>query len=535
MGRNVMYSKQQLVLTATAALIIWQMGGGVATAERLTQGNWPVVLAQAEPPHAGEPGQEAHKEPHKDKLPPAKQPGGPPKGAQQPPPGQPRPAQQQQPSQPKTTQQPPAPGGAPQMHGQDRRQPAGAPVQGPAGTQNTQQTPAGQPSGTQPPGSPKGAQQLPPQHPPGQQQPNMQPLPPKGAQQLPEPRQQLPAQQTQQQRPQPPGTLPQGPVPPNAPPPAAMQPRNPAPPQNAQQPPLGVQSLDELRHERHERVENGRTVIEEPGRVVIEENGHAFIRHDEAERFRLFGGDVHVDQRSGETVTVVRRPDNVEIITEVDAEGRLLRRVRRTPDGREFVLIDNRPRPGIVVSLDAIMSLPPPHIVIPREEYIVDMEEAPPDRILETLEAPPVEPLARAYTLDEIRYSPQLRDRMRRIDLDTINFESGSWQVDEDQVPRLEKVAEAINAVVSRNPNEMFLIEGHTDAVGSDVDNLSLSDRRAESVALVLTQNFQVPPENLTTQGYGAHELKVETSGPSRENRRVTVRRITPLLAGSPR
>jgi outer membrane protein OmpA-like peptidoglycan-associated protein len=149
------------------------------------------------------------------------------------------------------------------------------------------------------------------------------------------------------------------------------------------------------------------------------------------------------------------------------------------------------------------------------------------------LEAPPLERLERAYTLDEIRYSMTLRDRMRRVDLNTINFETGSWQVDEDQVSRLTAIAEAVGAVIRRNPNEMFLIEGHTDAVGSDVDNLSLSDRRAESVALVLTQNFQVPPENLTTQGYGAHELKVQTMEPSRENRRVTIRRITPLLAGS--
>ena len=77
-----------------------------------------------------------------------------------------------------------------------------------------------------------------------------------------------------------------------------------------------------------------------------------------------------------------------------------------------------------------------------------------------------------------------------------------------------------------------FLIEGHTDAVGSDIDNLSLSDRRAESVALVLSQQFGVPPENLTTQGYGAHYLKIPTPGPERVNRRVTVRRITPLLTG---
>jgi outer membrane protein OmpA-like peptidoglycan-associated protein len=86
--------------------------------------------------------------------------------------------------------------------------------------------------------------------------------------------------------------------------------------------------------------------------------------------------------------------------------------------------------------------------------------------------------------------------------------------------------------VLSHHPDEMFLIEGHTDAVGNDVDNLSLSDRRAESVAVVLTNVFQIPPENLVTQGYGEQHLKMPTDGPSRENRRVTARRITPLLNG---
>ena len=53
-------------------------------------------------------------------------------------------------------------------------------------------------------------------------------------------------------------------------------------------------------------------------------------------------------------------------------------------------------------------------------------------------------------------------------------------------------------------------MEGHTDAVGSDEDNLPLSDRRAETVATILTQRFQIPAENLTTQGYGEQYLKVE-------------------------
>ena len=76
----------------------------------------------------------------------------------------------------------------------------------------------------------------------------------------------------------------------------------------------------------------------------------------------------------------------------------------------------------------------------------------------------------------------------------------------------------------------MFLIEGHTDAVGGTDDNLSLSDRRAEAVAVALTEQFGVPSENLVTQGYGEEFLKEPTDGPSRVNRRVAVRRITPLI-----
>ena len=89
-----------------------------------------------------------------------------------------------------------------------------------------------------------------------------------------------------------------------------------------------------------------------------------------------------------------------------------------------------------------------------------------------------------------------------------------------------------MNQAIQRNPRTVFLIEGHTDAVGNDTDNLSLSDRRAESAAALLTQQFGVPAENLTSQGYGEQYLKVDTQGPERRNRRVTIRNITPLLNG---
>ena len=121
---------------------------------------------------------------------------------------------------------------------------------------------------------------------------------------------------------------------------------------------------------------------------------------------------------------------------------------------------------------------------------------------------------------------------MRRVDIDTVTFEFGSWKLAPDQIGALTGVANAIRRAIERNPDEIFLIEGHTDAVGPDVDNLTLSDRRAETVATILTERFQIPAENLTTQGYGEQYLKVNTQEAERENRRVTIRRITPLLRG---
>ena len=75
------------------------------------------------------------------------------------------------------------------------------------------------------------------------------------------------------------------------------------------------------------------------------------------------------------------------------------------------------------------------------------------------------------------------------------------------------------------------MIEGHTDAVGSDDANLVLSDKRAEAVANALTNVFAIAPENLAPQGYGEQFLKVNTQERERENRRVAIRRVTPLVA----
>jgi OmpA-OmpF porin, OOP family len=227
----------------------------------------------------------------------------------------------------------------------------------------------------------------------------------------------------------------------------------------------------------------------------------------------------------------VVRPDGSRIITITDRDGQLLRRIRRDDRGREIIIIDNTYRDPRAVG-GFYVELPPPVIRIPHDRYIVEAEDAPPELIYETMEAPPVDRIQRRYSLDEVRYSPSVRQLMPSIDLNTINFETGSWEIPSDQAAKLQVIADGLNRAIQRNPREVFLIEGHTDAVGNDVDNLSLSDRRAESAATLLTQQFGVPAENLTSQGYGSQYLKEQTSGPSRINRRVTIRRITPLLNG---
>ncbi len=301
---------------------------------------------------------------------------------------------------------------------------------------------------------------------------------------------------------------------------------------------LQNERLQAITSQRREIVDaGGHKYIQEPGnRTIFQVNNQAFIRHDESVNFRFYGGNAQTQRGpNGNMISNIYRPDGSRIEVEVDMYGRPLRRVRYLPDGRRFVLFENRAiMAGVgLAALGAfVVALPPAHVDIPRAEYIVDAGAASEDDIYGALQAPPVEPLDHVYSLDEVLASVSLRERMRSISIDTIRFDFGSAEVAPEQAVMLETVAAVIRNMSNGNPGEVFLIEGHTDAVGSDMDNLSLSDRRAQGVADVLSQQFGVPRENLVTQGYGKQFLLIPTDGPERRNRRVVVRRITPLLQG---
>jgi outer membrane protein OmpA-like peptidoglycan-associated protein len=284
--------------------------------------------------------------------------------------------------------------------------------------------------------------------------------------------------------------------------------------------------LDALRGERKETKEGDRTIIRERDRTIVRQGNRAIIRHDDDKRFRHGGGNEQVVRRGDHTERVIQRPNGVRVVTTVDAHGRVIRRSRFV-NGREYVLFRNRPSS----SFNFIINVPPPVIHIPRERYIVEYRDAPPTLIYDTLIAPPVMDLDRTFSMDEVLYNYDVRARMPRIDIDSITFDSGSWDIRPDQAAKLEPIAHAMLRAIQANPNEVYLIEGHTDAVGTEDDNLSLSDRRAQAVTEVLTEEFGVPPENMIPQGYGEQNLKVPTQGSDERNRYVSVRRVTPLLA----
>ncbi|NVP57945.1 OmpA family protein [Rhizobium sp. DBTS2] len=298
------------------------------------------------------------------------------------------------------------------------------------------------------------------------------------------------------------------------------------------------EAIDRERGERRDRrpnyrdPDNVRIGRREDNRVIYNIDNRTFVRHYDSDRLSRRGGDTYYETlRGGRVRETIERPGGVRVVTIRNEYGTVIQRSRFVGD-REYVLyyvpevdyVDDRP------FYDPGLDLPPMRLGIPVDEYIIDTSSDYDRDYRAFLDLPPVEPVERVYTLDEVKYSARIRDKVRRIDLDTITFATGSADISMEQASTLRRVADAINDLLDQDPSETFLIEGHTDAVGSDESNLILSDERAESVANVLTDVYDIPPENLSTQGYGERYLKVTTDGPEQLNRRVTIRRVTPLV-----
>ena len=114
--------------------------------------------------------------------------------------------------------------------------------------------------------------------------------------------------------------------------------------------------------------------------------------------------------------------------------------------------------------------------------------------------------------------TPEAREKPN-VDL-SIQFEFDSAKLLPESRPLLDNLAKAINSDKLRGFT--FILEGHTDIVGSADYNQKLSNQRALSVLAYLASKG-VSKERLKALGKGSTELLMPDKPDAAENRRVRI------------
>jgi outer membrane protein OmpA-like peptidoglycan-associated protein len=83
--------------------------------------------------------------------------------------------------------------------------------------------------------------------------------------------------------------------------------------------------------------------------------------------------------------------------------------------------------------------------------------------------------------------------------------------------------------LIQKNPNSLFIIEGHTDTISSEDSNLDLSQRRANAVVSWLQNSLRLASDRVQAVGMGESRTlaNVNPNGDQAEqamNRRVEIK-----------
>jgi len=105
-----------------------------------------------------------------------------------------------------------------------------------------------------------------------------------------------------------------------------------------------------------------------------------------------------------------------------------------------------------------------------------------------------------------------------------VQFGNNSVVVDQQYYGQIAEVAQFL----TEYPNSHAVIEGHTDSSGSATYNQSISERRAQAIANVLTDSFGIAVERVSAIGYG--EAKPLVDNDTAENRAIN-RRVTAIIS----
>jgi outer membrane protein OmpA-like peptidoglycan-associated protein len=161
--------------------------------------------------------------------------------------------------------------------------------------------------------------------------------------------------------------------------------------------------------------------------------------------------------------------------------------------------------PGLPVDGSGCALPPPP----PPPRPAVDSDQ---DGVLDPSDACPGTPIGMRVD------SRGCAVREAKVVLRDINFEFGKSRLTGVAQQSLDRIAEGLRG----QPSMTLLVEGHTDAIGSDAANRTLSQARAEAVRSYLIQSG-IDARRLMARGLGESEPVASNSTESgrAENRRV--------------
>lgn len=106
-----------------------------------------------------------------------------------------------------------------------------------------------------------------------------------------------------------------------------------------------------------------------------------------------------------------------------------------------------------------------------------------------------------------------------------IAFDFDSDVIRESSIPDVNELGKALSSEALAEAR--IVLNGHTDAKGSDAYNQDLSERRAASVRNYLIRTFGIAADRLIAIGYGEERLKNPGQPDAAENRRVEVINLT--------
>ncbi|MFG6578948.1 OmpA family protein [Sulfitobacter sp. 1A13191] len=270
---------------------------------------------------------------------------------------------------------------------------------------------------------------------------------------------------------------------------------------------------------------NGEKIVSRSGdRVVVQDDtGELRVLKDDNALLRRPGDEVQTQTfDDGSTRTIVTKSDGSRVETIRSRDGTVLRRTNFDAQGREYVLVDD-----LVEEREVVVNDLPQVQQTQQAQRASTQDEA---ALRQALQAEMRNDQGRTFSLRQVREIREVRSLAPELELDAVRFPTGSAAIQPEQARALANIGTTLRDLIQKDPRTVILVEGHTDAVGDASYNLALSDRRAETVALALTEYFDVPPANLITQGYGESQLRVPTTSAEPANRRAVVRNITGLL-----